>query len=750
MSAASRVRSIVKSIVGSLGYEVRAAPAPVPPRLDEFLGRQEWYLQFDSAADPLKAFANRAARFSASADETRAIRDLHLTGVLRTQPPEGRLEWAGKLNVGIWRRASDARNAVFVRREDAAQDWNNWASKETIEPKRTRRRVVLVGESVARGFLYDPGFTPASALEGMLVARFGAAEIDVVDLAKTNQAIDPLRTVIAQCLSLQPDVVVIFAGNNWRPHLSDADIRYADGLLREGGVPALKSFLDLRREHAARQFVSEANRFLAANNVATVWVVPEFNLGDWSDPVSNAPLLKADGNRRWRDLEKQARLAAEAGDFARAEALAEEMTALDGGTNAVPLRILAECRRAAGDGPGVRRYLELCRDAEGWDPSFQYSPRANCAIQGALREGASGPRHAVVDLPEVFSRRLDGAIPNRRMFLDYCHLTAEGINVAMAEVASRIASILLNQAIPPRIFEALSCAPPAKVEGQACLLAGVHNAHFHQRQEIVDYWLERGLRSWPEGREIIMRFVDFQMRLSPAIACRSALEMLELGEPDTLRYLSLYGKRLDFALGDAVAKCLEATSAGISREFDDTRAREHSVRSGSRELTDFYYSSAAAGSSERDWTSSSFATNRGSRSIFASAFWERSRFVFFADAGRPAGLKLTFRVPYLAASGGDVGVEVNGQTMAQVAASRSWRTLELSVLGEWIVDGSNEVVVTWPEQDDSSAEALSRAADLLTAKQLPRFYPVFGEIHSLLVFDSGGSPASQSAKPPSP
>lgn len=728
MSLPSRARSAAKSIVRSLGYEIRPAPFPVPPRLDEFLGTPQWHLQYDAATDPLKAFANRVARFSDSAEQTRTIRELHLAGTLKQPPPQGRMEWSGKLNVGIWRRDSDARSAVFVRRKDAAQDWNDWASRDAIEPKRTRWRVVLVGESVARGHLYDPGFTPASALEGMLASRLGTAKIDVVDLAKTNQAMAPLRTLLAQCLSLRPDVVVIFAGNNWRPQLADTDVPYVDGLLREGGVPAMKSFLDIRREQAARQFVSEANSFLAANNVATVWVVPEFNLGDWTDPVSGAPLLKADGNRRWRELEEQASLAARAGDLGHAETLAEQMVTLDGGTGSMPLRILAECRHAAGDHSESRRYLEMCRDAEGWNPSFQYSPRVARSIQGALRDGASGPRQAVVDLPEVFSRHLDGAIPDRRIFLDYCHLTAEGINVAMAEVASRIASMLLTQTIPPSTFEALSGAPPAKVEGQACLLAAVHNAHFYQRQEIVDYWLERGLRYWPEGREIISRFVDFQMRRAPAIACKSTLEMLALEEPDTLRYLSLYGKRLDFTLGNAAAKCLQV-------EFDDIRAREHSIRSGPRELTEFYYSSVAAGSSARDWTSSSFATNRGSRSMFASAFWKRSRFVFFADAGRPAGLELTFRVPYLAASGGEVDIEVNGQRVGQAAGSRNWRTLEVSVPGDRMADGLNEIVLTWPEQDQPSDEALGQAADMLSARQLPRFYPVFGEIHSLLVFD---------------
>ena len=58
------------------------------------------------------------------------------------------------------------------------------------------------------------------------------------------------RSMVGQCLALRPDVIVIFAGNNWRTQLTDRDIPYVDSLLRKEGVPGMKSFLDEQAEHA--------------------------------------------------------------------------------------------------------------------------------------------------------------------------------------------------------------------------------------------------------------------------------------------------------------------------------------------------------------------------------------------------------------------------------------------------------------------------------------------------------------------
>jgi hypothetical protein len=701
------------------------------------------HLLFDEAAEPdyeaLKSFANRAARFSAAAGETEAVRNLYLTGLLREQPHSetSRIEIgdAQTLKIGIWKKNA-AKDNEFVRRSDRSHEWFYWADRETIGSKRHRWRVVLLGESVARGYLYDPHFNPASALEQMLRSTLGAGAIEVVDLAKSNQTIQELKIIAGECLALDPDLVVIFAGNNWRPHLTESNIPYVASLLRAEGVPAMKAFLDERQEESVRQTIGQVASILGKRAVRAIWIVPEFNLADWSDPECNAPHLRGQGNSQWQALGEDAGRALQVRDFARAGQLAKKMMELDGGTNSLPPRILADCCGSRDDHPGRRRYLEMCRDAEGWNPSFSYSPRVSSIVQRVLREAGSVAGNSVVDLSDVLSRHLDGALPDRRVFLDYCHLSAEGISVAMAAVASRIVELLTGKTLSPESLQRTSALPAPKVEGKASLLAAVHNAHFYQGPDIVRHWCERALSFWPEAADVMLRFADFQTRRAPQIACGSAIELILCDELDTCRYLMRGGRHhIDIALVGTIESCVKAAGRAAGTDFSALRVQEHSPRSGPKELTDLYYCSAIPGRSEPAWTSQSFLSNRGSHSIYASAFWRQSKFIFFAERGQSLGLRFTYRIPHTVQPGGSVEIAINGRRVAQAAADHSWRTFSMPIPRDCFVHGQNEITIGWPDREDCCDDELDRAASALAARQLPFFYRIYGEIHSLLVFD---------------
>ncbi|MGE3783607.1 MAG: hypothetical protein AB7H71_12790, partial [Alphaproteobacteria bacterium] len=614
-----------------------------------------------------------------------------------------------------------------------------WADVEKIAPKRTKWRVALLGESVARGFFYDPQFNPAKVLSAMLESQLGPKNVEVVDLAKSNLSFYELRACVGQSLALAPDLLVIFAGNNWRPQLASRDIPYVQSILRQDGIPGMKAFLDEARFHAVRSLIAQVSQVLGLRKTKVIWVIPEFNLADWEDPASNVPQLPGQRNQQWRALDRRTAQALHEGDVALARQLAEQMMHLDGNTSSVPLRVLAECCKSDGDLDGARQYLELCRDAEGWDPSFSLSPRVSAVVQNALREAASLPGSFVVDLPAIFSRHLGGQLPDRRIFLDYCHMSAEGINLAVAAIASEALAILVKSKVSSEDLLRRGSSPSEQIQGRACFLAAVHNAHFYQRLDVVRYWCDEALKHWPECSELMTRYIDYETRNLPMMACKSGRELLELDELDTARYLASGNvRRLDLTLCEAVAGSLDEAGLQVGPAIDRLRVEQHSPCDTPRELTEFYYNSAVPGVAGRQWTSRSFPNNRGSHSDCTSALWDKSLFLFVARDGEDVVLKLAYRVP-MASDGSLVEVEVNGRHVAELPAQSRWSTRDIPVDGSCVVDGVNKVLISWPTDEPAAETIIGRIVDELGAERLPRFGRVYGEIYTLCAFVLSGS-----------
>ncbi len=253
--------------------------------------------------------------------------------------------------VGIW----EAGPQGYERSAALRKQWRYWAQVQSIPLKGKRKRVLLLGESVARGFLYDPEFNPAQALEAALTIALGQP-IEVVDLAKTDILLPQLLDLVGVAPALEPDALVCFAGNNWLMH--DKRDRYLEATaLREQGALGLK---ELRERRLAASVDTLRQQFTQlSTRLPIVLVIPETNLVDWRlDAQADAPWLPPGRNRRWLECRVAARSAIAAGHFDAAAALAREMVELDGDTAASGWTLLADCARATGNLAAARTYLE--------------------------------------------------------------------------------------------------------------------------------------------------------------------------------------------------------------------------------------------------------------------------------------------------------------------------------------------------------------------------------------------------------
>lgn len=642
------------------------------------------------------------------------------------QPASGR-------RVGIWERSGDSGSGAFVRCADRESEWHLWANVTRIEPKRAKRRAVFLGESVARGWGHPPPYAPARVLQTLLENVLGPGEIEVVDLARSDMAFEVREHAIA-AEALDPDLLVLFAGNNWRPKL-DRDPQEIEATVSREGAPGLKALSEKRLAEAAGKVVNDICAFYAERNVPVVWIVPEWNLLDWHDWKVNAPVLGGTANREWVTCSQRAEKALAERDYAAAARFAEKMIGLDEGTASFGQRILAECRRNQGRLDEARRLLELSRDARIWSSSYLTAPRPYAVTQNAIRQGAAKWNCKVVDLPEIFAEHTNGGIPDRKLFLDYCHLTFEGIRIAMSCAAAAVGELLTGNRIDARTL--LREAPEAKgrVLADAALMAAIHNAHWWQTEEVVRHFCSEAVTFDPQMADMMTALIDLQTSPAPVQLSEAASNIAMLQQQGTNAYvLRNTVQLLDPFLLEGIAGVLDdGQKAAQSKLLAQWRERNDLAREPA-DLLSHYYLSASTQPQELAWAMPAEVDDRRFASTdYYRAYWVESNFPFVASNGSDLSLTLTLRLPNSEHVSETVDITVNGRHVAAVSAKQTWSTARVKVPREALRDGVNTVVVQWPLPPEISMDRTEQAARNLARGESDALFDVFGEIHRLTV-----------------
>ncbi len=148
----------------------------------------------------------------------------------------------------------------------------------------------------------------------------------MIDLARTNETLPSLAATVRASLQINPDVLVLFAGNNWNlletPEVSPyapsvaARQRYGQAL-REEGIAGPIGLAAERLRQAAEAAFGDIAELAWAVHIPVVVVIPEVNLADWE--TRQPPVwLSGDGTGRWHALYAEAVERLDQHDFAGA------------------------------------------------------------------------------------------------------------------------------------------------------------------------------------------------------------------------------------------------------------------------------------------------------------------------------------------------------------------------------------------------------------------------------------------------
>ncbi len=655
---------------------------------------------------------------------------------MKTRPPEP---------ISIWQPREIDGELAFVR-PDPLPLGDHYAAARVLRPKKSELplRVAFFGESVAAGYLYAPHLTPARVLEAQLQAAGGEAHFEVIDLARTNETLASLAATVRTSLQIDPDVLVLFTGNNWNlletPEISPyapsaaARRRYAHALRKEGMAgPVRLAGQELRQKaEAVLDFIAMIARTV---RIPVVLVLPEVNLADWE--TRQPPVwLPGDGIARWHGLYEEARERLARQDFKGALAAAQAMRDLDGGACSSSWRLAARAWMGLGNHDEARRAALAEIDAAAYPTlAFLSAPQATTIARDIL-EGA-GRRHGFsrVDLRQVFAAHTGSPLPDRRLFLDYCHLTLEGIQVAMAAVASEVLDLsgMLEEKIDwHRLLLPTEISPEA--EATARLGAAVHTAHrllpVGSKRPLLEHWCEAALDVSPGIEGAMLDLIA--ARCAPCPAVLTAAQQRNLGSP--YRLLLQHGWRwdhLDADLIEALCEVLERRGRPARQQTAALLLRHLAIRGEGTDLTQPPYLWEPL---ERFYPDAMRFADLPERA-FLRCPWPESSFCLICDAQCDVELELTARLPSPLAGGsrrGRIGVTVNGAAVGGAAAEERWSRAWLRVERGGLRPGLNRLTLHWPLPEENGESRVTAAIERLELGIAADLHPVYGEIFSLL------------------
>jgi hypothetical protein len=576
-------------------------------------------------------------------------------------------------------------------------------------------------------------------LQSILELEMGRGVVEVIDLARTNLGFE-VRELAISALALEPDALVMFCGNNWNAiyppaWLGDREVECWMAALRTRGVGGLKECIVANARAAIRNVVREITLAYTKSDIPIHWIVPEFNLGDWHDHPKNAPYLPGRCNRDWIEACDKAHSAMRDRNFLEACRCAERMVELDQGLSSLGPAILGFCKTQLEDIGTARRNLELARDAEAWGWMSITTPRALASTQNILRDEASASGAVVIDLPRIFAEHLCGAIPGQELFLDYCHLTSQGIRVSMAAAASATLRTFKTSEVPwTRLFES-SPDPPPTLEADARLLAALHNAHWAQPRETIRRLCIEALNASPDISKKMSLVAHLQSSRTPAFLSQLTEALLEVDSQAAQNFIFHESiQRYDKTLVDIIVDCLASLEPTCGQSVAELRVRDHSAARRPTNLLEFYYNSSAAQPEEACWAMPQFSIDsRFHRADYYRAYWRESRFYFVGERDRSLILRMIVRLSSVEVDRALVTAMLNNRQIWEGYIGAHWTDVTVPLPSETLHTGTNEITILWPEPIFSPGRELERIADLLAQGIVSPLRPVYGEIHAASV-----------------
>lgn len=603
----------------------------------------------------------------------------------------------GIQRVGIWKSEWINGEKYFVKDKDCAKNFWFWSDIPVIPPKGKNTRVAFLGESVARGYLFSPYFTPVKCLQAILDENTEKQEYEVIDLACISINMEDLTELCKASILLEPDIIVVFAGNNWKHALYPLTDEEAQEMIdiseTSERFEKMKIILEKKYYSMIDNLLKSIHDTYSQYNIPAIFVIPEFNLKDWEVPTDDTILFWPGGKTgKWLELKDKLTHCLELNDLVNAERISTKLIEINP-ANPLGYKIMAECKLRQGLTEETRKYLEAVRDTSIYRRIFP--PACISFIRETISNIAPQYGIGVVDLPEMFKEYLQGGIPGNDLFIDYCHMNEKGIQIAMKYLAKYLLHLEKGRNRTNENIRSPHWQPDPKVVADAHFLAAIHCAHNgEQPYDTLYYHCLQAIQASEHVMDHMVNYIDMVSRKVPLIYNKNCKYFSKFGL--VAQYPMLFQpndcRLMDVNLTNAMVDALRVAGKDIKSDVDTLRIRYFKPCKEKVNLLESYYREKSYIYSGTD--SGYFAFGE---KAYYSAINCRSTFYLIADRQDNIRIEFTFRSSLPERKKEDILMKVNGVMVGSKPAYDQWQDLSVIVTKELLKeDGVNLIDIDWP------------------------------------------------------
>lgn len=637
------------------------------------------------------------------------------------------------------------KNGEFVR--ESKWDKYLWLEeRDVLSPKKNEGtyRICLVGESVAAGMFFSPNISPAKILSSIVNQSkpANAKQAEVIDLTRNAMRVELLVDIVDAASQLNPDIIVVFAGNNFcrnhtigRPdqqNVSNKQLQIAN----EQGAIGLVNYFTEELAQATKRIIDTLGKNARRHSTKIIWLIPTTH-ERWQR-LAPVHWLGGQKTKKWHNLLTSALHNLELSNYKKVLELARTMEQLDKRTCPTTQRLIATALNHLGQREESKKHCQYEVDIDcALERNSFLSPGIQTVVKTIISEG--GKRHGFkcIDLQKVFSEHINPRNTTSDLFVDYCHLSLEGMEVAMSAVAAEISEMPLD--CWKSVFQrSCSFAIEPKYIARGLFEATIYTSHMQhslEEKDNVSHLRQRfyhALTLWDGLAETMTEYVRM----------RHGAVTTEVSK-DTHKIVASANSLLDYGILQWIHGIDSQTIEAICGALDDAghngsallsyyQAYDKKKLNHGIDLTNPRYIKYFGRDGEVNWD-----PERGTYRTqpYLRAYWPQLPLVFVSERDTLLDCYITSRLPKEGANKrcGTLKITVNDELMANLQITHVWSRQHFKISAEHTRDGFNDIQLEWPDLLDDDTPAIDDAIRKLQTFGRANWHPVFGEVFSFRI-----------------